>query len=203
MRRGKNLLKRVLYFVAILGVLMVVSYACGCAPDVDAPDADTGDADVAEDEFQTISGIYETHVFETEDTCDEDEEHRIDGMYWLIVNVQEYRDDGSYLANVSLSDLAWYDAEVASDGAVDAEENVYGIWTNSLVGLLTPDEIVATVTVTTMDWNGEPMCHVVYELEGYPLFERDGPPDRSALTNERYEAPLLPSIPDWAVGLVW
>ncbi|MEA3272726.1 MAG: hypothetical protein U9P90_03610 [Patescibacteria group bacterium] len=188
--------------VVVILVLMAFVYSfCGCAPDLDMPDVD--DVVVEDDDYETIAGVYNVHVLEIENTCDtsDDVKDRIDAQFWMTVNVQEAREDGSYLADLTLADLVWYDVEVTPTGIVEAMTDIYGIWENWIVGTLTPEELVATVTLYTLDTNGDIMCYIVYEFDGYSLFERAEPPERFALVDDD-EIPLLPPVPDWAVDMV-
>lgn len=159
---------------------------CGCAPDIEV---DSNPMNTNNDGYETIDGIYRVHVYEAEDTCYPiiSEEERIDTKSWLYVTVQEENEDGSYVVDLMLADLIWLDVDVAPDGTVEAEYDYYGIAMNYATGTLTSDEALFVIELEMIDWNGEVVCSVVYEVNGYPLFEREAPPDgfyKEALEDE-------------------
>lgn len=152
----------------LIPLLLVIFCMFGCVEEEDVYIVPGG--------HETIDGIYRVHVAETFDTCDEESEF-IKRWDWLLVTVQEKYQDGGYLVDFSLSDLAWYEVKVDSDGQFEATYDFFGIFAQNMYGTITSEEIYATIELPMYDYDGNQVCITAYNVEGYKLFATLPPPE--------------------------
>lgn len=157
--------------------IFFVVFICSCAPDIIIEEIDDN-----YDCYPTIAGDYDVNVGLTADSCVDDADYDVkednDLRFWLHVIVQEENDDGSYLADLYISNLSWYDVEIEAGGVFDATLDLYenNVFLNKIYGVLTPEYVSATIELE-MNFEELESCEVVYEFEGYPLYCRMAPPE--------------------------
>ncbi len=67
---------------------------------------------------------------------------------------------------------------MAPDGSLEAVYNFYGFALFNVFGVLTPDSVELDIRLDTISYSGEEVdCWVLYEVDGYPLFMREEPPE--------------------------
>ncbi|MEA3272727.1 MAG: hypothetical protein U9P90_03615 [Patescibacteria group bacterium] len=146
---------------------------CGCNPDVNLPNY--RNTETEEPAPTTLSGIYEVRFYEVEDTCAvrDNKADSIDALVWLVVTTQEQIEDDGFIVNLTVAGLEWYQVEVAPDGTMENLKTFDNGRTSHIVGTLTPDEVIATITLYSPNSpTGEVDCRATYEINGYLLFER-------------------------------
>ncbi|NQU83233.1 MAG: hypothetical protein HQ536_00830 [Parcubacteria group bacterium] len=179
-------------------LIFVTLFAYGCGPYPQLPNYRDMDTDESELDPviilvpalvplpattpETLSGIYEVTLREIENTCSpDDEEEDIIGMQlWMTVITQNKNEDGSLSVNINLGGLAWYGVDVAPDGTFEDTETLSEEAIGDISGILTPEDVVALITVNLSDTETDFQCRIVYEIEGNLLFER-------ASTEEEYD----------------
>jgi len=121
-----------------------------------------------------LSGIYETDVVQTMDSCDA--EFKPWRAHTLTsITAQGQMEDGNYLINIHLNLwMAQIDIQnmlIAPDGTV----NINGA--NFIInGSLAPDRI--TLTSHMYIFLTDRTCMLLFEISGQPLYERSGIPER-------------------------
>lgn len=148
-------------------VTLVVVFAVGCAPD---PTLDVVEG------YETINGHYDVEILEVENTCTGMEDP-LDHVFEMRVLVQEERDDGSYVADMFVGGLEWYDVEVAPDGTFEGLVDWWGFELDTISGTVAPNEdgvsvIDATISLEMVGW-----CASLYTFRGWQLYEPNEPPD--------------------------
>lgn len=167
--------------MGVFALLMIILFACDY--DVRLPNYRNIDMDADIDEIEpepepapeTLSGIYEVNIRETENSCsysDDHKEDRLDIQVWMTVITQSANEDGSLSVNLFLGNLSWYMVDIAPDGTFDHTETLSSNTTSNIAGILTPEEVSATIILEYSDTTNDFECHVVYEIEGELLFER-------------------------------
>jgi hypothetical protein len=167
MKKGDNFGGTVIALFVTLS--LVVLFAVGCVEGEGTYAAPAS--------YDTLDGIYRVHVAETLDTCDAESEF-ISRWDWLLVTVQERRQDGSCLVDFSLADLGWYNAEVNSLGVFEVKANAFVNSSEKMYGTISPEEIYATIELQIFNYfDGSLACETIYNVEGYKLFATLPPPD--------------------------
>lgn len=154
-------------------------FICGCNTDVRLPNyryTEPPEDREPEYETETLSGTYEVHIYEAENTCRTivDGEDRLNAWDWMNVLDQRQEDIDGHAVNIGVVGLGWLDVAVAANGEFEDTEE-FEESANHIVGILTPDEVTAIITLSAINAeSGEIACSVVLEIDGYLLFERAG-----------------------------
>lgn len=158
---------------------ILVLFFCGCFinPNLSNHRNVSANADEPESESapapETLSGIYEVNIRETENTCNSPENTRINGWFWMTVITQERTEDDGFIVNISVASFSWFRTGVMPDGTIDTTTEASYDSSRNIVGILTLDEITATITMDSLFTpESANACHIIYELDGYLLFER-------------------------------
>lgn len=146
-----------------IGLLALLTLA-GCAPDIEIQ---TG----------TINGLYSVNLREAEDSCDETPLDRNCNL-WVIV--QEYREDGGFVADFELGDkeIVWEDIQVSASGDFDAEITVGRILVDRFYGNISNGHVTARLETAVFSlWDESFVCSSIYEISGEERAEAREPPE--------------------------
>ena len=153
----------------LVTIFMAAFYLCGCEK-VEENNY------IVEGGYPTIDGEYRVEITELEDTCYGD----LSDPWWdkLEVFVQERYEDGGYLASLFLSDELWLPDVEVEDGVVDYEyiDEFYGE-RFLMNGIITPEIVELELLIQGLDWYGEIVCYIQYQISGYKLYVNAPPPD--------------------------
>lgn len=128
--------------------------------------------DEENNEYETIDGLWRVSVETLENTCNPEEEFEAFDTQ-MYVTVQEWPEEGGYIADFFLADLVWRDVKVEENGDFLYRTD-YGIFVDVFEGNIIPGLFDATfgLEMETADF-----CSRMILLNGYQPYNHTIPPE--------------------------